>query len=534
MSRNSSGTYSLPVGNPVVSGEIISSSWANNTMNDIATALTDSLSRSGKGGMTAALKLFDGTAGSPGLTFDTETTTGFYRAGSNDVRFSIAGVELMKMLASGVTLSGKTSDANSVSQTFDKIRGTSIVQADDVLGSVIWRGYDGSSYVPAASIVGSVNGTPGSSDMPGGLGFYTTADGASSSTRRLFIDNAGDLTLDHINSNTSGQTANVYVDGNGKLYKGQQAVPSTKSWTYFTASGTYTVPAGVTSIRAYAGGKGGNGATVTGNSGGGGGGGFAFGDIAVTAGQTVTVSISSGIATLSIGGTTYLTANPGSNGSGGTGGSGGTATVDVSVTNGGAYSGGAGGTATGGGFAAGGGGSCGSPLGNGYAGGSATANYNGSGAGIGGAGSESAGGGGAGGSGSISGAGGGAGGPSIGSEASGSSGGPSRAWNARFTDPLLAGAVAPGGVYTGTTGASAGPGGGGGWGSTYGGAGGDFGGGGAAGAGYCGKGGLMGGGAGNRTNSAGYNGCPGGLGGGGGGGSVGGGAGGGAFVFIYA
>ena len=130
-------------------------------------------------------------------------------------------------------------------------------------------------------------------------------------------------------------------------------------WTYFTSSGTYTVPTGVTSIRGYAGGAGGNGATGS-SVGGGAGGGFAFGNIAVTAGQTVTVTISSGVATLAIGATTYLTGNPGGNASGTAGGTGGTASIHASVTSGGAYSGGAGGNATAGGKA--GGGSCGSPL----------------------------------------------------------------------------------------------------------------------------------------------------------------------------
>lgn len=48
MSRNGSGTYSLPAGNPVVTGTTISSTWANNTLTDIATALTQSLARDGQ------------------------------------------------------------------------------------------------------------------------------------------------------------------------------------------------------------------------------------------------------------------------------------------------------------------------------------------------------------------------------------------------------------------------------------------------------------------------------------------------------
>lgn len=48
MSRNGNGTYSLPAGNPVVTGTTISSTWANNTLGDIATALTQSLANDGQ------------------------------------------------------------------------------------------------------------------------------------------------------------------------------------------------------------------------------------------------------------------------------------------------------------------------------------------------------------------------------------------------------------------------------------------------------------------------------------------------------
>lgn len=44
MPRDGSGNYSLPAGNPVVTGTTISSSWANATLTDIAAALTDSVS----------------------------------------------------------------------------------------------------------------------------------------------------------------------------------------------------------------------------------------------------------------------------------------------------------------------------------------------------------------------------------------------------------------------------------------------------------------------------------------------------------
>jgi hypothetical protein len=106
MPRNASGTYSLPSGNPVVSGNIIEASWANTTLNDLATEMTNSLSRAGAGGMTGALRLADGTSSVPGLAWGAETGTGFYRAGSNDTRLVVATNELQRWTASGSTVTG--------------------------------------------------------------------------------------------------------------------------------------------------------------------------------------------------------------------------------------------------------------------------------------------------------------------------------------------------------------------------------------------------------------------------------------------
>ena len=57
MSRNGSGVYSLPAGNPVVTGTTIASTWANTTMNDLAAALTDSVAADGQTPMTGNLDL---------------------------------------------------------------------------------------------------------------------------------------------------------------------------------------------------------------------------------------------------------------------------------------------------------------------------------------------------------------------------------------------------------------------------------------------------------------------------------------------
>ena len=106
MPRNGSGTYTLPSGNPVVAGTTIEATWANTTLNDLATEMTGSLSRSGSGGMTGPLRLDAGTAAVPALAWSTETTTGLYRAGTNDVRLAVATSDVMRWQAAGVSVTG--------------------------------------------------------------------------------------------------------------------------------------------------------------------------------------------------------------------------------------------------------------------------------------------------------------------------------------------------------------------------------------------------------------------------------------------
>lgn len=55
--RDGSGNYSLPSGNPVSTGTTISSTWANNTLSDIATALTSSIAKDGQTTATANLPM---------------------------------------------------------------------------------------------------------------------------------------------------------------------------------------------------------------------------------------------------------------------------------------------------------------------------------------------------------------------------------------------------------------------------------------------------------------------------------------------
>jgi len=99
--------------------------------------------------------------------------------------------------SSSISLLRNSNDSSSAQLNLAKTRGTStgsntVVQDDDSLGEIKFRGADGTDKATeGARITASVDGTPGSNDMPGRLTFHTTADGASSPTERIRITSAG-------------------------------------------------------------------------------------------------------------------------------------------------------------------------------------------------------------------------------------------------------------------------------------------------------------------------------------------------------
>ncbi len=104
MPRNSSGTFTLAAGNPVVADTLIATGWANPTLDDIASALTDSLSRSGSGSMLAPFRLYDGTLAQPGLAFNAESSSGLYRASAGVLGLGVLGVQVVQLEAAKVSV----------------------------------------------------------------------------------------------------------------------------------------------------------------------------------------------------------------------------------------------------------------------------------------------------------------------------------------------------------------------------------------------------------------------------------------------
>lgn len=110
-SRNATGTYSLTAGQPVVSGSTISSTTFNALTADLASEMTDSLSRSGKGAMLAPLQLSNGTVALPSLTFGSDTNTGLYRIGADNPAMTAGGVKVQAWSATTSTFTGASAGA---------------------------------------------------------------------------------------------------------------------------------------------------------------------------------------------------------------------------------------------------------------------------------------------------------------------------------------------------------------------------------------------------------------------------------------
>lgn len=122
MPRSAAGTYSLPAAanRPVASGTVINSTAQNALESDISTELTNSLDRAGRGAMTAQLKLSDGTLATPGIGFNSETGSGWFRNAAADVRLAVNGILRAAFNAVGHAWTAATADgASAIAFTYD-------------------------------------------------------------------------------------------------------------------------------------------------------------------------------------------------------------------------------------------------------------------------------------------------------------------------------------------------------------------------------------------------------------------------------
>jgi hypothetical protein len=193
MARSSGGTFTLVAGNPVVSGTVVSSTTHNNTLSDIATELTDSLSRSGKGGMSAPLELPDGSVAAPAVTFTSDDDCGLYRIGANNLGVAVNGAKVVDVATTGVgvvgvaTVGNGTVGAPAIAFTSDTDTGIYRIGANN-LGVAV----NGAKVVDVGTAGAAVTGTLASTGVTSASSFLTAGtlelSGANPTSTTAFTD----------------------------------------------------------------------------------------------------------------------------------------------------------------------------------------------------------------------------------------------------------------------------------------------------------------------------------------------------------
>jgi len=238
MPRNLSGVYTLPAGNPVVPGTTIDASWANTTLEDISNELTNSLSRTGAGGMLAPFRIADGNVTGPGLSFLNETNTGYFRVGAGSTAFAVLGVNTLQinttavtvpntrtLNAQGAALVGGTLGVTGAATFASTLAATGAITATGgVLGNI--TAASGTSTFNDLVINGSLDMVAGSSATITGL---STPINASDAANKGYVDTQDALKLNLSGGTMSGNIAmgNNLVTGLGTPVSGGDATNKT-------------------------------------------------------------------------------------------------------------------------------------------------------------------------------------------------------------------------------------------------------------------------------------------------------------------
>jgi len=245
MSRNSGGTYSLPAGNPVVSGTLISSTVQNSTMNDIATALTQSIASTGVTTPTANLPMGN------------FRHTGVGSATAQACYASVTDVQ------------------NGTLVSLSAVAGADTITATAPFTVAAYAGGQAFRFLAVAPNTGSVT-------------INISGLGAKSVTK------SGNLTLG-VGDIVAGQIVEIVYDGTQfQMLNARPAASTVVTLSAFTASGTYTPIAGMSYCVVHMVGGGGSGEYATAV--------FSAADI----GASKAVTIGAGGAVNSAGGTTSL------------------------------------------------------------------------------------------------------------------------------------------------------------------------------------------------------------------------------------
>ena len=131
------------------------------------------------------------------LTATGQTTIGLSPVTTTNVGLTVAS-DSTAAPNSNILSQRSSSDAVNSALILRKTRGTcaapTIVAASDVVGGVEFQAYDGSAFGTPASIQCFIDTSPAAGSLPGKLSFRTAANGATSTTERMYIDSTGKVT----------------------------------------------------------------------------------------------------------------------------------------------------------------------------------------------------------------------------------------------------------------------------------------------------------------------------------------------------
>ena len=165
----------------------------------------------------------NGVYGSPPPRFSVSTTTAspaIFATYSNDVYGS--RIDLIKSRSTTVG-------------------GTTVVQANDAIGEIVFGGADGDQFHPTALIQSTVETGVGNNDMPGDLRFFTNL-GATTATERMRISSAGYVTAPQQPYAMLGITANQAVTQASTKEVIFDSVMYDTANAYNSSNGRYTCP----------------------------------------------------------------------------------------------------------------------------------------------------------------------------------------------------------------------------------------------------------------------------------------------------
>jgi hypothetical protein len=210
--------------------------------------MTDSVSRSGKGGMLAPLTLADGTAGVPGLSWSSDTNSGFYRIGADNVGLSLAGAKVVDYAAGSYSFID-TAVTATVGPIFSIFRDSASPADADFIGEIRFDGEDdGSVKTTYAAISGQIDDVTGATE-DGTLLVKTMTAGTL--TTQLDISSAAVVvtpptTLTGAVTATGGITSggDILSDTDSTDSLGSTAVRWLKGWFDTLTAGTLTIGAG--------------------------------------------------------------------------------------------------------------------------------------------------------------------------------------------------------------------------------------------------------------------------------------------------